>query len=459
MTGRWSMHNGYRDVLRVALPLIVSMGASSLMFFTDRLFLSAYSLDAIAAALPAGIASFLFMSFFMGTAGYVNVFIAQYTGAGQPERVASSLWQGIWFCLGSWVAMALLWFAAEPLFALVGHSPAVQALEVAYFQVLSLGAGIGVLAVALSSFYSGRGLTRPVMVVNLAGAALNIPLDYALINGAWGAPEMGIVGAGCATVLGWCFSTLVFALLIFRRSNNLRYGMRAAWRLDRVLFGRLLRYGLPGGVEFFIDIFAFTFFVLTMGRIGFVELAATNIAVSINGLTFLPMIGMHVALSTLMGQSIGRGTPEEGAQAVTSALHMTMAYMAVVCLVFVFFPDWLLECFRQRGGGGADFAAVKEQGMVLLRMLALYTLFDGFSIVYFGALKGAGDTLWCMWAMAGVSLSLLVVPVFVCVEWFHSSVYVAWTWMLAYSLGLGSASMWRYRRGRWRGMRVIESAS
>ena len=95
MIKRWGGTGGYREVLAVGLPLVVSMGSSTVMLFTDRMFLANYSVDAIAAALPAGIASFLFVCFFMGVGGYVNVFVAQYTGARRGDRVGASLWQGV----------------------------------------------------------------------------------------------------------------------------------------------------------------------------------------------------------------------------------------------------------------------------------------------------------------------------------------------------------------------------
>ena len=213
---RYHAENGYAQVLRVGLPLIVSMSAATVMQFTDRIFLSWHSLDAIAAAMPATAANFLPMGFCMGVASYLNAFVAQYTGAGRPDRVGAALWQGLRFAALAGVGLALLSLAAGPVFALAGHGPAVQALEADYFRVLCWGSGFNVVAVTLSAFYSGRGLTRPVMLVNLAGAGLNIPLDYALIFG-WGPfPEWGIFGAGLATAVSWGFTALLFALLVFR---------------------------------------------------------------------------------------------------------------------------------------------------------------------------------------------------------------------------------------------------
>ena len=138
--------------------------------------------------------SFLFTSFFMGTAGYVNVFIAQYIGANDNKGVGASLWQGIYFSIFGAIAMALIALTAVRLFAFIGHVPEVQKLEVIYFRILCYGTGAGILGTTLSCFYSGRGLTRNVMLIHIIGTLFNIPLDYAIINGVWGFPELGIQG-------------------------------------------------------------------------------------------------------------------------------------------------------------------------------------------------------------------------------------------------------------------------
>ena len=142
----------YRDVWRVSIPLVVSMSTTVVMTFTDRVFLANYSIDAIAAALPAGLTAFVFLSFFSDTAGYANVIIAQYTGAGALQRVGNVMWQGIYFSMIAWLAMIGLSFGAGPLFDLVGHAPEVQQLEVTYFRILCLGSGIYIVGMSLACF-------------------------------------------------------------------------------------------------------------------------------------------------------------------------------------------------------------------------------------------------------------------------------------------------------------------
>jgi len=457
MANRWKRKNGYRDVLAISLPLVASMGSITLMQFTDRIFLAGYSMDAISAALPAGIASFTAISFFMGVANYVNAFVAQYTGAGSFNRVGASLWQGIYFSLFAAVFLASLYFVSAPIFDLIGHSPHIRDLEVRYFNILTLGAGLVVMGSALSCFYTGRGLTWAVMLVNLAGAAVNIPLDYCLINGIGPFPRLGIVGAGIATVTAYGLIVTVLCLLIFSRKNRSLFGTWSARAFDQELFGRLMRYGAPSGVQFFLEISGFTFFIQMLGRLGDTQLAASNIVLSIESLAFMPMIGFHIGNATLVGQAIGNGTPHDGMVATGSAFKITMLYMAVIASMFVFFPGPLLHLFKMQGHTAAQYGEIMDLGVILLRFVAVFCLFDSLNLIFSGAIKGAGDTRFIMWTIAAMSIGLMMVPTYLAVEVFHAGIYAAWTIATIYACALGLAFMLRYRQGKWKDMRVIEA--
>ena len=453
---RWRKRNGYKDVLAISMPLVASMGSLTLMQFTDRIFLANYSMDAISAALPAGIVCFTAVSFFMGVAQYINSFVAQYTGAGALTRVGASLWQGIYFSLMSAVLLAALYFLSDPIFDLIGHSPRVRELEVTYFNVLTLGAGLVVLSAAMACFYTGRGLTWTTMWVHMAGAVVNIPLDYCLINGIGPFPELGILGAGIATVTASGVIVAILSLLIFSHANRTRFGTWSGRAFDRGLFGRLMRYGAPSGAQFFLEISGFTFFIQMVGRLGDLELAVSNIVLSIETLSFMPMIGFHIGNSTLVGQAIGRGTPDDGVYATTSALHITLVYMLLVSAVFLFMPEPLLHLFRADHHTVSEYTEIMGLGIILLRFVAVFCLFDSLNLIFSGAIKGAGDTRFIMWNIAAMSLGIMIIPSYVAVKVFGAGIYTLWTIATLYVCALGVAFLLRYRQGKWKSMRVIE---
>ena len=456
MIERWSKKNGYKHVLAISLPLVASMGSLTLMQFTDRMFLANYSADAISAALPAGIASFTAVAFFMGVANYVNAFIAQYMGASAFNRIGASVWQGIYFSLMAACLLALLYFVSGPLFNLIGHSPRIQRLEVSYFNILTLGAGLVVMASTMACFYTGRGLTRTVMVVHAIGAAVNIPLDYCLINGVGFFPELGIVGAALATVTASATIVGILSVLIFSPANRSRYGTWKGRAFDKELFGRLMHYGLPSGIQFFLEIFGITFFIQMVGRLGDLELAASNIVLSIETLSFLPMVGFHIGTATLVGQAIGRGRPEQGTYATMSALHITMAYMILVAVVFIVTPEPLLNLFKAHHLTAAQYTEIMNLGVILMRFVAVFCFFDALNLVFSGAIKGAGDTRFIMWTIGALSLGVMIIPMYVAVEVLRAGLYTTWVLATFYICTLGIAFMMRYRQGKWKSMSVIE---
>lgn len=452
MRNRWSAHGGYGEALKIGMPLVVSMISVTVMTFTDRIFLGGYSLEALSASVPASIASFLFLCFFMGVVEYVGVFVAQYTGAVQHEMVGSAMWQGLWFCLPAGLLLAGFWFLAEPIFKASGHPPGVVELEVVYFRILSLGGLPFLLGLCLSCFFSGRGLTKPVMVVSIIGTVINIPLDYCLIYGYGPIPELGIAGAGLATLVGFSLPVAIYARLVFTRENERAFKVWSAWRLDTDLFRRFMRFGLPGGVEFFLDIFAISFFVFMIGRFGEVELAATSAVFSIYNLAFMPIIGLNIAASIMVGQAMGDRNVSLAAYSTQSVFHLAMGYMALMAVLFVALPETLLDLFRPRGNTAHAFDAVIDMGVVLMRYAAAFTLLDAVAIVYVGGLKGAGDTRFTMVIIGAASVVCMIVPILILYLLGGRGIHGPWICLLAYVTFLATA----FLLGPWQRIEVIE---
>jgi MATE family multidrug resistance protein len=297
------------------------------------------------------------------------------------------------------------------------------------------------------------------MLVTLAGALFNVPLDYALINGYWGLPEMGIQGAALATVAGAGLMCLIYVFIVFTPANDRDFGVRRSFRPEGKLFLRLMRYGLPNGVQFLISIASFTFFFLLLGRLGKQELAASNIAFTLEHLGFLPMVGFHHGTTVLAGQAIGAGNTDGASRAAVSTLHIAMLYMGSMALLFLFAPETLMDLFRERGVSPAEYAPIREMGSFILRVMAAYTLFDSIGLVFSAVLKGAGDTIFVMWMVGGLSFGVMIIPVWLIMQLqVENGLMAAWFLAAAYTFTSAVAFYLRYRQGSWRSMQVIEKA-
>ena len=447
---------GYREVLRIAVPLVLSTASLTLMLFVNRMFLAWHGQSSVAAATPGGITYFTICSFFLGTAEYVNALVAQYHGAGDRPACSRSVWQGVWFSLASAPVILALIPAGRELLAWSHHGPELEELEKDYFSLLMF-AGVALpFNGALSSFFSGRGKTRVVLWGNLMANGLNMVLDYVLIFGKLGFPEMGIRGAGLATAITSVVPVIYWGALFLSSPYQREYRSRRECRWDPGLFRILVRYGFPAGGQLFLDVASFTVFVLLVGRLGEGALAASNVVLTIDMLSFLPMVGMSIATAALVGKYMGRNEPEIAEKSARSALKLGLAYSFVFAALFWSVPELFLHLFSPEHDGVTSLPEVVRTGAILLRMVAIYTLFDTMVIVLSGALKGAGDTTFALVAQTIVAWVVLVAPVYVTVEYLHMDVLAAWSCLVCYSMVAGTVFLLRFRSGYWKTIRLIQ---
>ena len=455
LVNRWNERGGYRSLLKMAFPLIISTGATSILHFIDRMFLTWHSPVSIAAAMPAGLLSFTAMSIFIGTAGYVSTFVAQYYGAKRPERIGPSLWQGLYIAAAGGVVIFFLSFAARPIFTFVGHEAAIREEEIIYFSILAKGAIFSISSSALAGFFSGRGENWPVMWANLTMMAVNIILDYLFIFGNAGFPAMGIRGAAYATVIAAATACIFYLTLVFRKKYNSEFKTLSGFRFDRKLIRRMIKFGLPTGIQFLIDISGFSIFILLVGRIGTDELAASNIAFNLNTLAFMPMLGFGVAISVTVGQFQGEGHPETAERSVYSGAHLCLLYMVLIAVLYVTIPQAFIAPFAAKADP-ATFEKIRHFITVMLRFVAVFTVFDTLNIVFASALKGAGDTRFVMIMIVVVSIGGLTIPTIIAVAVFNVGIFAAWYIVTAYVILLAIGFLLRFLTGKWKTMKVIE---
>ncbi len=454
---RWHAESGYREVLKLAFPLILSTGSSTIQMFVDRMFLTWYSSEAIAAAVPGGIVAFTLQCLFIGTAAYVNTFVAQYYGAKQYDKIAAAVWQGIYFSIIAGVFFLAFIPLAKPIFNFAGHAPAVRELEIQYFSIICYGSLPVFLSSAVSGFFGGRGETKIIMWANMLATAVNIILDYGLIFGHFGLPRLGVRGAAIATVVAVYVSALVILAFMFKARYRETYATLKNHRFDFPLFKRLMRFGLPNGFHFMLDLFGFALFGLFVGRIGTLELAATNITFSINHIAFMPMIGIGMAVEIMVGQRLGENQPKLARYGTYSALHLTFLYMGIIASTYVLFPKIYLILFASQADP-TQFLLIQKMIIVLLYFVAFYCTFDTINIIFASALKGAGDTRWVMITSVFLSWLTLIIPSYFGSVVYNWGLYVAWSFVTLYIMMLGIFFLMRFLGGKWEAMRVIEEA-
>ena len=426
--------------------------------FLDTILLAWHDPREMAASFPAVMWFWLPFGLLQVTAGYVSTFVAQYTGAGRPGRVGPAVWQGIHFAVDRRAPVpADRPGRADPdrhgrpypgLAGARGHLP--RCLAFAALPMLIMA--------AINGFFSGRGQTWTVLGIEAAGTAVNVALAQVLIFGRLGFPELGIAGAGWATAAGSWASALLALALFLRPRYRREFQTLSGWRLERELFGRLMKYGGPAGVQVFLDVLVFHVFVQLVGRLGEAQtggdhahrpaehgrVPADDGARAGGGDPGRPAARRRTGPTW----PSGRPTPGSGGSSAICA-----RWRPCTCSS----PGPSSACSRGTATPPrfAEIAAIVPS---LLVCVAIYSLADAVNVDVFLRAPGAGDTRFVSLLTFALAWPIMVVPTFLVVR-SGGNLYWAWGFATAYIIAMAVCFTLRFRSGQWKSMRVIEAAT
>lgn len=447
---------GVREMFAIAMPMVISTSCETVMTFTDRLFMSRLGPEQMSAAMGGGLTSFMMMTLFFGLVGFCTALVAQYFGSGRKHLCAEVITQG---AIISILAYPLI-LAAKPLafwlFDLM-HIPPVQLEpQKAYFSILLYGTILRLLSNCLCCFFSGIGKTSVVMFSAIVSMVVNVILNYILIYGHFGAPAMGIRGAAYGTIIGTFCGLTILAAAYFSKDIRTDYRIMHSFRFDWDVMKRLLHYGYPAGVELFLNLLAFDLLVLIFHSHSLATAAAITIVFNWDMVSFLPLLGINIGVTSLVGRYMGAGLPDIAHRATISGLRLALVYSFCILLTFALLPRLLVNLFRP-GDAEPLFEQVFPLAVFMVRLAAVYVMADATLIVFSGALRGAGDTFWAMrtsvflhWLMVAVLLGLL--------KGLRVSPGTAWAAMCGIFMLFSGTFYLRYRGGKWRSLRIVEPA-
>jgi multidrug resistance protein, MATE family len=385
-----------RELTPVTLPIVVSQAIDVLMIFCDRLFLSQIGKEQLAATLSGGILTFMITTLITGTLGQMNPLVAQYRGAGRKAECTTVVHQGVLFSIV--FAPAIFFIAqlgAPKIFAFFNHGGVLLSSELDYFGILSLTIFTTTVRQIFANFFIGIGRTAMVSWATFSAVLLNLPLAYALTFGAWGFPRLEIRGAAWATVLSGFLPIVILALKFYAKDLRGEFQTGGRFRINGEILLQLLRYGMPAGMEMFVNVGGFTFFTMVMYSYSADIAAATTIVLNWDMVSFLPLLGVSQGASSLVGKYLGAGKKKLALRSAWSGLKAGWLYAAVITTLYFTATQALIRIFsteEQR----ANFTGVMAAGTVMLRISCLYFFFDATYSVLGGILKGAGDTVWTM---------------------------------------------------------------
>jgi multidrug resistance protein, MATE family len=442
-----------RTLLLLALPMVLARATQSVMTFADALLVKHLGTDAIAASATGGFNVFLFAILPMGTVFIVQSFVAQLVGRGDADDTPRFAWYGIGISVGSGVVALALIPGIEPLLDLTYYSPAVRDQMAEYMTIRMYGVTAIVAVEALGNWYGGLGNTWMSLVASLISMAVDLFLNWVLIFGNLGAPEMGVNGAALSSTIGSWVGFAFLALAFYRRWGGAPRG-RSRLRLSVRELTRVVRFGLPNGMNWFLEFAAFqlVFVNFVFSGLGDELVAALNVVIAINALSFMPAFGLASAGAILAGQAIGRGDRDAVWPQVKATLLCTMVWMGAIGLLYILVPEPLMNLFNEEGRS----IALATTGATMLAISAAWQLFDAVGITLSETLRSAGDTFWIA-AMRFLLAWILFVPAsFYVVYTLDGGALGAMGCLVGYIAFLSAAFAYRFRSGAWRRIELIE---
>jgi MATE family multidrug resistance protein len=426
--------------------MVVSQGAFAVMVFCDRLFMSQIDAVHMAAALGGGVASFFCISLFVGILSYANALVAQYLGADEKHKCSRVVSQGFVLSLMAVPILAFAAFYVGDLFAAMDHDPRQVVLERGYFFILMWGSLFNLIKICIASYFSGIGRTRVVMIADVAGVALNIPLSYCLIFGKLGLPTMGIEGAALGTIIASLLSLVLFAGFYLERGNRETFAVLQSFHFDRKIMSRYVRLGFPSGFELFMNVACFNLFLLMFQSYGIVQGASAAIVFNWDMLSFVPMLGLHIGVISLIGRFVGANDMRKTDEVITAGFCVALGYSGVLALTFIFFR---VELIGLLAGSGPERAAIIELGGFMMLGLASYVMADACILIAGAVLRGAGDTRWLMTTSIALHLLMLIAQYFIIIV-YQLGERTSWLAFVLMILMIAVVYMGRLRGRVWR---------
>ncbi len=477
------------EMLFVATPTVVTMTSYTVMQFIDGLMVSRIGPDPVyvSAQGNGGMAVWLVVSIALGAMGVINTYVAQNLGAGRPERGSAYAWNGLWMS-AAWALLMVPYALSLPaIFGAMGHGDELLRLETQYAQINVWGAFFVLGSRSIAHYFYGLHRPGVVMVSVLAANVVNVALNALLIFGTDGPPAwtplagffrstaetlgiapMGVAGAAVATVIGASIELLIPLAVFLSPRMNRRYATRSAWRPSLRHVRDVWRIGWPGGLMFGNEMICWAYLMAVllgkggqaMGDPPEVHNTAGWIALRYMHLSFMPAVGISIAVTALVGRCMGMRRPDLAARRAWLGMGVTMAYMGACALGFVLFRETLVGVFVPDDMPSEKVERLIAVGSSVMIAAAVFQLFDAIAITMSGALRGAGDTVWpgvvtivLSWVciVGGGHLAIALVP--------HWGSMGPWVGASAYIILLGVFLLARFLAGNWKRIDLLSRSA
>ena len=370
---------------RLALPLMGAQIAQMGMGVLDAVMAGQYGATDLAGVALGGSVFWPVMILMMGLLQAVTPTVSQLHGAQRYAEIGEVIRQGLWMALLGGAVGVVILHQIGALYALLDVDAAAAAISIPYLRMCSYGLPALLCFFCLRFLADGTGFTRPALLISVSALILKAPLNYCLIYGKLGLPEMGGVGCGVAqAIIMWW--QLAMILLVVTRKRFANTGWRQTFTLPQWRHIKpLLVIGIPIGATLFAEMGLFSITTLLLGRFGSATVASHNIAMNLNGLLFMPALALGMAATIRIGHRIGSGEALAAQTTALCAMLSTVAVAAAGCVAIFIYRHEMVALYTSQ-------PTVAGLSATLLLFVVVFLVFDAAQATAAGALRGYKDT-------------------------------------------------------------------
>ncbi len=436
-----------RQILKLALPISMSLLIPQVSFMANAVFLGRLGQMPLVINGLCSIFYLLLTFIGFGLSNGIMVQLSRRAGEGDHEGLARTLTNGAF--LAAFCSLGLMMFSFWMVPYLFGYSLRDDAVFYGTIDFLYLriwGLPFLMLTQLVNAFYIATNRSRLLIYGALLANLVNIGLDYGLIFGKWGLPNMGLRGAAVASIIAEIVYFLVMYGLFFAKRLYEKYPVFRYLHFDITISKQTLKVAAPLIVQYVFSIGGWQIFYFYVEHLGVTELAVSHILRSVLGIVSIGTWALASTCNTMVSNVIGQGEAEHVTLLVRKILVLSFSYAFLISVFLMIFPHAFLSTY-------SNDASVIDMGMSSLRVLAFSSLVMSLATICFNAVVGTGNTLINL-SIEVFCVCMYVVYITIVVERMRAPLYMAWASEFVYWTCLLLTPGTYLLSGRWKGKQI-----
>jgi len=437
----------YRQIINIAFPIILGSVAQNLINVTDTAFLGRVGEVALGAAAIGGLFYFAIFMLAFGFGLGTQIIVARRDGEGKHVEIGRTIEHAYYFLIPvSLLAFLFLEWIAGSLLNSILQSPQIYEETVTFLNYRAYGIFFAFINMGFRAFYVGIARTKVITWTTIVLASVNIFLDYCLIFGNLGFPEMGIAGAALASVIAEASACIFFFIYTFAKIPLKKYHLFYFKDFSRKLLGRIIKVASPIMLQHFLSLGTWLIFFLFVEQMGQRQLAISNIIRSFYIVLMIPIWGFSSAANTLVSNAIGQKRQQEVMPIIMKILVLCVSGVLVLVVAGLVMPDYLLSVYTNNEG-------LIQGAIPVLYMISGSALLLGAGFIYFSGVSGTGKTQISL-IIEIITIIMYLLSTYMFVQLWDFSIAIVWSVEFIYAFFLGFLSWLYLKYGNWRKTKV-----